>query len=77
MPLQYAHAFFARKATAICLDLIGNAQLHCSAIGGNADDWAVVSVGVLYMVRVERHMMEKLVSGYGPRLLEQDILMLK
>jgi len=28
--------------------LIEKAQLHCTGIGRNADDWAVVSVSALY-----------------------------
>jgi len=28
--------------------LIGKVQLHCPGFGRNADDWAVVSVRVLY-----------------------------
>jgi len=30
------------------LKLIRKTQLHCQGIGRNADDWAVVSVSVLY-----------------------------
>jgi len=31
-----------------CLKIIGKAHLHCTGIGRNADDWAVVSVSALY-----------------------------
>jgi len=33
---------------AICLKLIGKAELHCPGIARDADDWAVVSVSALY-----------------------------
>jgi len=39
-----------KKCPCKCLKLIGKAQLHCPGIGRNADDWAVVSVSVLYGV---------------------------
>jgi len=37
-----------RKYPCKCLKLIGKAQLHCSGIGRNADDWAVLSISALY-----------------------------
>jgi len=30
--------------------MLQKAQLHCPSIGRNADDWAVVSVGALYIL---------------------------
>jgi len=42
MPLQYASGN-------------GHAQLYCPGIGKNADDWAVVTVSVLYDASAAAH----------------------
>jgi len=36
------------ESTYKCQKLIGKTQLHCPGIGGNSDDWVVVSVSALY-----------------------------
>jgi len=43
----------------ICMKIIRKAQLHCPDISRTADDWAVVSVSVRYMVRVPLKMLAR------------------